>query len=171
MPRLSVLPMLCIALATGQSARAAVVGSSASVILSDKIAITATQSLLIGATNISAIRAPVFVTIENAVTQQLSNQVGRGTVQQASFVIVGDNDRSVSIAVPETVALSRLGGEEQLQFDAQSSLAAGQLGQSRLGGSDTGGELAFDVGGRVRLDGDTKAGDYAGVLRVTVQYN
>ena len=37
--------------------------------------------------------------------------------------------------------------------------------------TDGSGALAFDVGGRVQPSPSAAAGDYAGVLRVTVQYN
>ena len=188
---LSALPLLCVMLAASQPARAATVTSEASMTVADQLSVTASQNLLVGAADLLAVQIPRFVTAGTlarvattqaiaiatgqggGMTQRVSGLGGRGAVQQASFVIMGDSDRSVSIAVPQSVALSRLGGSgEQLQFDAETSFAANELGQSRLGSSAGGsGQLAFDVGGKVRLAGDTVAGDYAGVLKVTVQYN
>lgn len=97
---------------------------------------------------------------------------GQNPVQHANFIIVGDSNRSVSISVPRSIALQRLGGVEAVQFDAETSLDQDQPGQRRLAAtSDGAGALAFDVGGRVRLARNAIAGDYAGILRVTVQYN
>jgi len=133
--------------------------------------------------NSSNVAAPTTATVattnpaipsiqESAVRPLITPKVEVGTIQQASFVISGDQDRSVSIAIPNSVPLTRIGGGEDVKFDTASSLDRSNIGQSRLtaetGGS---GQLAFNVGGKVDMKDNVVAGAYAGVLRVTVQYN
>lgn len=190
--RLPALLFLGVALCASRPADAATMPTGASLLLSERVAIGMSQNLVIGSVSfastptvstispvsplaispMSGSAVPVISSQMGNFTQRLAGDVSRGTVQQASFVIIGDSDRSVSISVPDTVALSRLGGNEQLEFDSETSLAAGDLGQSRLAvAPGGGGELSFDVGGRVQVADNTVAGDYAGILRVTVQYN
>jgi hypothetical protein len=109
---------------------------------------------------------------QSAVQRIVTQNITGGTTQQASFVITGDEDRSVSVSIPPSVSLGRVGGGDDLQFDTASSLNTGTLGQSRLASAQPGsGQLAFNVGGQVEMKPDLVAGAYAGVLRVTVQYN
>jgi hypothetical protein len=185
---LPALSLLCIALAASQPAGAATVQTNSSLLLSERVSIGISQNLVVGAVNLipAAISPTSSVVLARSVTtmiptiaprmgsftQRLTADVSRGTVQQASFVIVGDSNRSVSISVPDSVALSRLGGNEQVAFNSETSLPLNDLGQSRLGvAPGGGGQLAFGVGGRVQAADNMVAGDYAGILRVTVQYN
>lgn len=93
--------------------------------------------------------------------------VERGT-RNANFTITGDQDQSVSVSVPSELALTRIGGSETVTFTTISDLPNDEAGQ-RTASDD--GVLAFNVGGRLAEGGDRVAGRYAGVLRVTAQYN
>ena len=107
-----------------------------------------------------------------AVERDIAQVVSRAGLQQASFTIIGDRDQVVSIAVPPTISLSRLSGEGEVEFSPVTSMMGGADGGSQLhAASDGTGELAFDVGGRLQPSPSATAGDYAGVLKVTVQYN
>jgi hypothetical protein len=107
-----------------------------------------------------------------AVQREIGQVVSRSGLQQASFTITGDRDQVVSISVPQAISLQQLGGEGEVEFNPVTSLAANGYDGSRLNaGSDGTGELAFDVGGRLQSAPMASAGDYAGVLKVTVQYN
>lgn len=104
--------------------------------------------------------------------RDIAQVISRAGLQQASFTIIGDRDQVISIAVPPTISLSRLSGEGEVEFSPVTTMAGGADGGSRLHASADGtGELAFDVGGRLQPSPSATAGDYAGVLRVTVQYN
>ena len=107
-----------------------------------------------------------------SVQREIGQVVSRSGLQQASFTIIGDRDQVVSVSVPESISLQQLGGEGEVKFNPETSLASNGLGGGRLSaGTDGTGELAFDVGGRVQSPSSATAGDYAGVLKVTVQYN
>lgn len=104
--------------------------------------------------------------------RELGQVISRQGLQQASFTIIGDRDQVVSIAVPPTVALTRLNGEGEVEFSPVASVGGNDFGESRLvAGADGNGTLEFDVGGRVEPSEMAAAGDYSGVLKVTVQYN
>jgi hypothetical protein len=104
--------------------------------------------------------------------RDIAQVVSRAGLQQASFTIIGDRDQVISIAVPPTISLSRLSGDGEVEFSPITNMGGGVDGDSRLHASADGtGELAFDVGGRLQPSPSATAGDYAGVLRVTVQYN
>jgi len=103
--------------------------------------------------------------------RDIARVVSRAGLQQASFTIIGDKDQVISIAVPSAISLSRLSGEGEVAFNPAMNLA-GLARESRLTASADGmGELAFDVGGRVQPSPSATAGDYAGILKVTIQYN
>jgi hypothetical protein len=107
-----------------------------------------------------------------SIQREIGQVVSRTGLQQASFTIVGDRDQVVSINVPETISLQQLGGQGEVAFNPVTSLSSNGFDRSRLAaGSGSTGELAFDVGGRVQDSPTATAGDYAGVLKVTVQYN
>ena len=107
-----------------------------------------------------------------ALERQIGEVVSRSGLQQASFTIIGDRDQVVSVSVPEMIALQQLGGENEVAFRPVTSLTANGFDGSRLGtGAGGTGELAFNVGGSVQSSPTASAGDYAGVLKVTVQYN
>lgn len=104
--------------------------------------------------------------------RDIAQFISRAGLQQASFTIIGDRDQVISIMVPPTISLSRLSGEGEVEFSPVTSMAGGFGGESRLhAAADGAGELAFDVGGRLQPSPSATAGDYAGVLKVTVQYN
>jgi hypothetical protein len=116
--------------------------------------------------------APRIMLESQAVSPIIAPRLEIGTTQQASFVISGDQDLAVSIAIPTSVPLAKVGGGGDVEFATTSSLGYTNIGQSRLAGSEAGsGLLAFDVGGHVEMKQNALAGAYAGVLRVTVQYN
>lgn len=109
-------------------------------------------------------------------TESIQRDIGRVTsqsnLQQASFTIIGDQDQLVSIAVPPSILLAGLGGEGDVAFTPVATLNGAGFGESRLVASADGtGTLAFDVGGRLEASPSATAGAYAGVLKVTVQYN
>jgi hypothetical protein len=107
-----------------------------------------------------------------SVQREIAQVVSRTGLQQASFTIIGDRDQVVSISVPETISLQQLGGEGEVAFNPVTSLTSNGFDGSRLGtGTGGTGELAFNVGGSVQSAPTASAGDYAGVLKVTVQYN
>lgn len=104
--------------------------------------------------------------------RQLGRVVSRQGLQQASFTIFGERDQVVSIAVPETVSLTQLNGEGEVAFNPVTNLDGDGNGDSRLVASaDGSGALEIDVGGRIAPTALAMAGDYSGVLNVTVQYN
>ena len=105
-----------------------------------------------------------------AFSRQLGRVISQSGLQQASFTIIGDRDQVISIAVPPSVSLSRLGGDGEVEFSPETNIAGN--GESRLVASaDGSGTLEFGVGGHLEPSSLATAGDYAGVLRVTVQYN
>lgn len=107
---------------------------------------------------------------ESAV-RDIARVVSRAGLQQASFTIIGDKDQIISITVPSSISLSRLSGDGEVAFNPAMNMA-GMAGEGRLMASADGtGELAFDVGGRVQPSPSATAGDYAGILEVTIQYN
>jgi hypothetical protein len=112
-------------------------------------------------------------TVAPAITPRVEFGTTQGAIQQASFVISGDQDLAVSITFPTSVALGKVGGGGgDVEFATTSSLGAGKIGQRLLPGTHAGlGQLAFDVGGHIEMKQNVLAGAYAGVLRVTVQYN
>lgn len=113
---------------------------------------------------------PVNIGTES-IRRDIGQVISRSGLQQASFTIIGDSDQVISIAVPPSISLSRLSGEGEVEFNPVTTMA-GLGGEGRLVASADGvGELAFDVGGRLQPTPDAAAGEYAGVLRVTVQYN
>lgn len=113
---------------------------------------------------------PVSIGTES-IRRDIGQVISRAGLQQASFTIIGDSDQVISITVPPTISLSRLSGEGEVEFNPVTSLA-GLGSEGRLVASADGvGELAFDVGGRLQPTPAAAAGEYAGVLRVTVQYN
>lgn len=108
----------------------------------------------------------------DSIQREIAQVVSRSGLQQASFTIIGDRDQVVSISVPETIALQQLGGQGEVAFTPVTSFTANGFDGSRLSAGSSGtGELAFDVGGQVQASPTATAGDYAGVLKVTVQYN
>lgn len=107
-----------------------------------------------------------------AVQREIAQVVSRPGLQQASFTIIGNRDQVVSVDVPKMISLQQLGGGGEVGFRPVTSLAVNSFDWSRLGAGDGGiGELAFNVGGSVQSSPTATAGDYAGVLKVTVQYN
>lgn len=107
-----------------------------------------------------------------SIARDAGQVISRSGLQDASFTIIGDRDQIISIAVPPLISLSRLSGGGEIGFSPVTSLAGSGVGGSRLAASADGtGALAFDVGGRLEPTPSATAGDYAGVLRVTVQYN
>lgn len=89
-------------------------------------------------------------------------------VSHANFVITGERDQSISVELPETLPLVRVGGDEIVTFATNSDLPD-RRGNVRMASAD--GVLAFNVSGRIADGGDRVAGRYSGVLRVTAQYN
>ena len=107
-----------------------------------------------------------------SIERDIAQVISRAGLQQASFTIIGDRDQVISITVPPSISLERRSGEGQVGFSPVTSLMGDDAGGGRLMASADGtGELAFDVGGRVEPSPAATAGEYAGVLRVTVQYN
>lgn len=109
-------------------------------------------------------------------TESLQRDIGqvvsRTGLQQASFTILGDADQVLSIDVPSTITLQQLSGNGAVEFSPVTSLPGGAIGGNQMAAvTDGSGALAFDVGGRVQPSPSAAAGDYAGVLKVTVQYN
>ena len=162
-----------------QSVVTGATGAPISVDISRGIALASLPAIPTPAVAISGVAAPALsaatpklVLQSQTVTPVISPQIQIGTTQQASFVISGDQDLAVSIAIPTSVPLAKVGGGGDVEFATTSSLGGSAVGQSRLSGSDAGsGQLAFDVGGHVEMKQNVLAGAYAGVLRVTVQYN
>lgn len=113
---------------------------------------------------------PVSIGTES-IRRDLAQVISRAGLQQAAFTIIGDSDQVISVTVPPSILLSRRSGEGEVEFSPVTSLA--RLGsEGRLVASaDGAGELSFDVGGRLQPGPAAAAGEYAGVLRVTVQYN
>ncbi len=104
--------------------------------------------------------------------RSISEVVSRAGLQQASFTIIGDADQVLSIDVPNRIRLQQLSGNGEVDFSPVTSLPGGAIGGNQLvAATDGTGALAFDVGGRVQPSATAAAGDYAGVLKVTVQYN
>jgi len=107
-----------------------------------------------------------------SIQRDIGRVISRSSLQQASFTIIGDRNQVVSIAVPPSVALTRLSGEGEVEFTPQATVTGNDVGESRLVASADGtGTLAFAVGGRLEPSPSATAGAYAGVLQVTVQYN
>jgi hypothetical protein len=107
-----------------------------------------------------------------AVQRDVGRVVSSAGLQRASFTIIGDRDQVVSIAVPPSISLSRLSGGGEVGFSPVTSLTGNGGSANTLHASADGmGALAFDVGGRLQPSPSASAGDYAGVLKVTVQYN
>lgn len=107
-----------------------------------------------------------------SIERDIGQFISRAGLQQASFTIIGDRDQVISVTVPPTISLSRLSGEGQVEFSPVTNMVGGAGGEGLLHATADGtGELAFDVGGRLQPSPSAAAGDYAGVLKVTVQYN
>lgn len=107
-----------------------------------------------------------------SIERDIGQVISRAGLQQASFTIIGDRDQVISVTVPPTISLSRLSGDGQVEFSPVTSMVGGAGGEGLLHATADGtGELAFDVGGRLQPSPTASAGDYAGVLKVTVQYN
>ncbi|WP_162256401.1 DUF4402 domain-containing protein [Sphingomonas sp. Root710] len=104
-----------------------------------------------------------------SIERDIAQVISRAGLQQASFTIIGDRDQVISVTVPPTISLSRLSGDGQVEFSPVTSMG-GAEGLLHATAEGTG-ELAFDVGGRLQPSPAASAGDYAGVLKVTVQYN
>jgi hypothetical protein len=160
------------AIVARQSVVTGAMGVPISVDIAKGITLASLPTISTPAVAISGLGAPRLVLQSQTVAPTITPRVDIGTMQQASFVISGDRDLTVSIAIPTSVPLGKVGGGGDVEFATTSSLSAGNIGQSRLtGGQAESGQLAFDVGGHVEMGQNARAGAYAGVLRVTVQYN
>jgi len=135
---------------------------------------------IIGATG-GAISLPLSQSLEGlgkirigteAAVRDIARVASRAGLQRASFTIIGNRDQVISITVPQEIPLSQLNGDGEIAFSPLTTYSGGSGGSDRLTASADGlGTLAFDVGGRIASAPSATAGDYAGVLRVTVQYN
>ena len=170
------------ALAAAQAAALAAAQTSvramASVRIEQPAAIVASQDLVFAVTAPALASTPVLRTSAPAAPSAASMiqtassvlaPVVPGAVR-ASFVVSGDGGQSISVVVPENVALVRDGGIETATLATDASIADGP--QFLAGNFGSGGTLSFDVGGQVTLASNTAvAGTYNGVLAVVAQYN
>lgn len=86
-----------------------------------------------------------------------------GAAQAAQFTVAGSNNTTVTITVPDVTLVNQADSAQTLtlRVDAPSTIALPNSGQK---GVD------FGVGGSITLDSTTAAGDYAGTITVTADY-
>ncbi len=167
-------------LVAAQAAAQTSTGVAASVRIEQPAAIVASHDLVFAVTAPALASAPVVRTAAPASsapsTASLIQTASSALVPvvpgavRASFVVAGDGGQSISVVVPENVALVRDGGIETATLTTDTSIADGP--QFLAGSFGSGGTLSFDVGGQVTLSRNAAmAGTYNGVLAVVAQYN
>lgn len=97
--------------------------------------------------------------------------VAGSSVSRAKFAIAGEGGQSVSVTVPASFELARVGGSptEKLVVTLSSDVS----GSTTLGGAlgDTAdGTKAVNVGGSFPLASNTATGNYSGTFTVSVAY-
>lgn len=89
----------------------------------------------------------------------------------ATYVVRDGGGQTLSVAVPQTLELVQVGGNDQLTLATTTGIITGS-GLDLLGGPlGAGGALSFSVADRVNLFSDTDLGAYSGLLVLTAQYN
>lgn len=94
--------------------------------------------------------------------------VSTPTPTAATYSITGEGGRIVSVAVPASFTMTRVGGAQTLEVTTARSVAGNLTLSGSLG---TAGSAAFAVGGSFPIASTTATGDYSGTFNVTVQYN
>lgn len=87
---------------------------------------------------------------------------------RATYTVDGEGGRIISVDVPASFAMSRVGGGGTLTVSTSKTIGATVTLSGSLGAA---GSASFGVGGSFELGSDTASGSYVGNFAVTVQYN
>jgi len=90
-----------------------------------------------------------------------------GGTSRAKYTIAGEGGQAVSITVPGTFSMTRVGGSETLLVSLSSDLGASTSLSSSLGNAGT---KNLNVGGSFELSTGSLTGAYSGTFDVTVAY-
>lgn len=94
--------------------------------------------------------------------------VSTPTPTAATYSVAGEGGRIVSVAVPASFTMTRVGGAQTLAVTTVRSVAGNLTLSGSLG---TAGSAPFAVGGSFPIANTTATGDYTGTFNVVVQYN
>lgn len=139
-----------------------------------RIAIATRQDFVLG-----SVRLRSAASVDPLSRSGGARAIGRGIVptgtpfqsSEATFIVTGAAGQSLSIAMPATVSLARVGGSQVMTVAMTTNMTDPANGLILAGGPGGGGTLSFSVGGRIVLTRDTVAGDYRGMVSATAQYN
>ena len=169
-----------VVIATSASAQSASSTAQGSVTFVDPVSLTVKDIL-----TVVAVTAPVIGAAQatvanpngvsrantgNTTTTLAANAPITGT-GPATYLVRDGGGQTLSVSVPQTLELVRIGGDDQFTLATTTGMITGS-GLDLLGGPlGSGGALSFSVADRAALFNGTELGAYSGLLVLTAQYN
>lgn len=117
------------------------------------------------------VRGAGTATVSNAGARSTGGAVvalSSTTAGNAQFTIDGEGGQAISVVVPTTVTMTRVGGSETLDVTTTNDAPVSPALSNSLGSA---GSLVVKVGGSLTLTAATATGDYSGPLVVSASYN
>ncbi|MBO6946587.1 MAG: DUF4402 domain-containing protein [Rhodospirillales bacterium] len=149
------------------SVKAASDSATASATIAAAVTVTKQSDLEFGL--ISPTASPGTVTISDAGARSGDANVellSGATPSQASFLVSGASNQSISVTIPTTATLNGSGAASG--FSMSADLSQAEAGTQTLDGS---GNFTIDVGADLAVGASQTAGSYSGSFNVTVIYN